>query len=215
MASSPSKTPCVRPEIPKISSSKRMRKQLETDCTLLRWQDLEVRKKINPSHSFDANYWLSAAAASDVSAKIHEVETKLAIQDWKEEEGSENGDMTAWWSTPEAHHLIEKVKAAVYEKKLYTQQAEKIQRGEPTRPAFQSMFTTSQIGLGAQKVKRSRTQQSNFRQNLIQAYGATITHPKKPKVITLLYDSATGRDFPRRYCRASIIQGSSADLCPS
>jgi hypothetical protein len=92
MASSSSKTPGVPPKIPKRRSSKRTRKQLETDYTFLRWQDLEARKKIKPSHSFDANYWLSAAAASDVSAKIHDVETKLAIQEWKEEDGGGNGD---------------------------------------------------------------------------------------------------------------------------
>jgi hypothetical protein len=195
MASSPSKTPGVPPEIPERSSSKRTRKQLEIDYTLLRQQDLEARKRIKPSHSFDANYWLSAAAASYVSAKIHEVETKLAIQNWKEEDDSENGDTMGWWSTPEAHHIIEKLKAAVYEKKLYKQQAEKIQRGGPMRRAFQAMFTTSQIGLAAGKAgvgKRTRSQQSKFRQNIIQAYSAAITNPRKPKVIINLYDNATG-----------------------
>ena len=209
MASSPSKTPGAPPKIPKRSSSKRTREQLETDYTLLRLQDLEARKKIKPSHSFDANYWLSAAAASDVSAKIHEVETKLAIQNWKEEDSSENGDTMRWWSTPEAHHLIEKLKAAVYEKKLYTQQAEKIQRGGPMRRAFQAMFTTSQIGIAAEKVgvgKRTRSQQSKFRQSIIRAYNAAITNRKKPKVIMNLYDNATGsRLVPSHVTAAHIV----------
>jgi hypothetical protein len=151
---------------------------------------------------------MSAAAASDISAKIHEVEAKLAIQEWKEEDGGGNGDTTGWWSTPEAHHLIEKLKAAVYEKKLYTQQAEKIQRGGPMRRAFQAMFTTSQIGLGAEKAgvgKRTRSQQSKFRQSIIRAYGAAITDPRKPKVITDLYDSATGMELVPSHITAAHI----------
>ena len=208
MASPSSKTPGVPPKIPKRSSSKRTRKQLEADYALLRYQDLEARKKIKLSHSFDANYWLSAAAASDVSAKIHEVETKFAIQKWKEEDGGGNGDVMGWWSTPEAHGLIEKLRAAIYEKELYMRQAEKIQRGGPVRRAFQAMFKTSQIGLGAQKAgvgKRTKTQQSKFRQNIIRADGAAITNPRKPKVITDLYDSATGRELVPSHVTAAHI----------
>jgi hypothetical protein len=42
---------------------------------------------------------------------VYKVETKLAIQKWKEEDGGGNRDTIGWLSTPEAHHLIEKLKA--------------------------------------------------------------------------------------------------------
>ncbi|KAH8668818.1 hypothetical protein BX600DRAFT_538842 [Xylariales sp. PMI_506] len=191
MAASPSKTPGTPVEIPKRTSRERGQKQPEFDHSLQYLQALQT---------LDANYWLSAAAVSDISVKIYEVETRRAFQQWKQDESNQDGEeMTGWWSTPEAHHLVEKFKAATYEKKLYTKQAERIQCGGPIRRAFQALFNTSQIGLGVQKAgigKRTRTQQSKFRQSLIAAYGAAISNPKKPKVVAAhVVPHSFGPDF--------------------
>ncbi|KAI1459141.1 hypothetical protein F4805DRAFT_102816 [Annulohypoxylon moriforme] len=59
------------------------------------------------------------------------------------------------------------------------------------------MFTTSQIGLGIGNAgvgKRSRSQQSKFKSDLMNFYEAATTAPKKPKVIISVHDSATGRE---------------------
>jgi hypothetical protein len=207
-SSSPSKTLGVPPTTPKRSPSKRTRAQLETEHRILRWQQEDARKKVKPSHSFDVEYWLSAAAVSEIWVQKFEVETKLAIQDWREADDAGDTDTSEWWSKPEAHHLVEKLKAATYEKRLYMQQAEKIQRGGPMRRAFQSMFTTSQIGLGDQKVgvgTRTKSQQSQFRQSLIQGYDASITDPRKPDRVNFLYAAATDTRFATDHIRAAHI----------
>lgn len=190
----------------KITMAWTTRQKLSADYNILRLQDLLARRAINPSQSPDASYWLSAAAAGVVAAKMHEAEIKLAIEEWKKQNDDRTGNTIEWWSTQEARYIVLKLQAAVYEKKLYMQQAEKIQRGGPGAP--QSMFTTSQVGLGVQKTdvgKRSKSQQSKFKQAITRAYDAAATDPKKPEVITELYDSATGNLLFPEHIRAAYI----------
>ncbi|KAI0843672.1 hypothetical protein F5Y06DRAFT_8842 [Hypoxylon sp. FL0890] len=183
----------VPPQIPKRTSSKRARESKEEEYARLRFKFDEARKKIKPSHSFDAKYWISAASASDISVKLHEAEMHLAIHKWKEED-IDNDNLT-WWTTPEAHRIIDRIKAAIFEKKQYQKQAERIERGGPVRRAFQTLFNTSQIGLGVSKAgmgKRTRNEQSKFKSDLISFYNAATTDPRKPKVVVTVHDSATG-----------------------
>ncbi|KAK4152645.1 hypothetical protein C8A00DRAFT_44300 [Chaetomidium leptoderma] len=164
------------PRIPPRTTSNMGRESLERDHALL--------------------YWASAAAACDASIHVFEAETKLAIRRWIDED--EGPDARSWWATQEARRIIEKIKAATYEKRLYSNQADQIERGGPIRRAFQAMFTTSQMGICADKVgmgPRTRSEQSKFKKQLITKYNAATTRPNKPKVIVSLHDSATGLDL--------------------
>ncbi|RYP62374.1 hypothetical protein DL769_007331 [Monosporascus sp. CRB-8-3] len=80
----------------------------------------------------------SAADASEISARLYETEMILAIEQWKEEDGGD--DTKGWRSTPKAHRIVDKMKAAHFEKMRYRQQAEKIERGGPLRHAYQALF---------------------------------------------------------------------------
>ncbi|KAH9993889.1 hypothetical protein F4779DRAFT_222149 [Xylariaceae sp. FL0662B] len=196
MASSSRKAPAsVPPQVPKRSSSKRGREEKEKEYEYLRFQVEDAKKKIKPSRSSDAKFWTSAAEASELSVKLHETEIHLSIQKWKEEDGG--NDTKDWWTTPEAHRIVDRVKASHYEKVQYQKQAEQIEQGGPLRRAFQELFTTSQIGLGISMVgvgKRTKSLQSKFKSNLISSYGAATTNPKKPKVVLSVHDSATGHE---------------------
>lgn len=204
-SSSPSKIP---PKIPTRTSSRKKtskneKKEPYSENSIEHLQFLEsqyetARKRIKPSHSLDANYWISASDASELSAKIYEVKTKRAIKQWREDESNEDGTAKGWWSTLQARELIDKLKAATYEKKMYKKQAEKIQQKSSLTHTFLALFNTSQLGLAIKDAgfgKRNRSAQSHFRQALISSYNAAITDPKKPKVIKRLYDTATGHEL--------------------
>ncbi|KAL7622555.1 hypothetical protein AAE478_008062 [Parahypoxylon ruwenzoriense] len=168
---------------------------MEKEHEFLRLKVEDARKKIKPSHSFDVKYWTAAADASEISVKLHETEIRLAIQKWKGED--DGGDIKRWWTTPEAHRLIDRMKASYYEKVRYRNQTAQLEQGGPLRRAFQAMFTTSQIGLGISKDgvgKRTKSQQSKFKSNLISFYDAATTCSEKPKVVLSVHDSATGRE---------------------
>ncbi|RYP74434.1 hypothetical protein DL769_004011 [Monosporascus sp. CRB-8-3] len=207
MASSSSKAPAGGPpQITARTSSERRIETLERECKILRLEAEDARKRIKPSHSFDAEYWTAAADASEISAKLYQKKMILSIQRWKEEDGGDGTE--GWWPTPEAHRIVDKIKAALLEQKRYKQQAEKIERGGPLRRAFQALFITSQIGLGVTKAgmgKRARSQQSRFKSDLIAFYDAAITHPKKPKVVIYLHDAATGRHLHKDMVRAAHL----------
>ncbi|KAI1215128.1 uncharacterized protein F4807DRAFT_21831 [Annulohypoxylon truncatum] len=162
----------------------------------LRYKAENARKKIKPSHSFDVKYWTAAADASNLSAQVHEMEMHLAIQRWKEEE---NGgcDAEEWWTTPEAHRFVDQLKAFNYEKHQYLNQVAQLEQGGARRHASQSMFTTSQIGLGVDTPgvgKRPRSEQSKFKSSLIDFYNAATMDTRNPKVIRSVHDSATGQE---------------------
>ncbi|RYO90316.1 hypothetical protein DL766_006912 [Monosporascus sp. MC13-8B] len=207
MAISSSKAPAGGPpKIPERTSSKRHQEELEEECQQLRIQVEVARRKIKPSHSFDAAYWTSAAEASEVSGRLYEKQMTLAIQQWKGEDDED--DTKGWWSTPEAHLFVDKMKAAQFEKLRYKQQAEKIKQGGSLRRAFNDLFTTSQIGLGVEKAgvgKRTRSQQSKFKSDLIEFYDAAKTHPKKPKIIVSVHDTSTGRWLPKHHVVAAHL----------
>ncbi|KAK3356331.1 hypothetical protein B0T25DRAFT_421131, partial [Lasiosphaeria hispida] len=94
------------------------------------------------------------------------------------------------------------------EKSIYTKQAERVNQGGPIRRAFQAMFTTSQLGICADKVgmgARKRSEQAKFKDDLIQFYGAATTKPNKPKVIISVHDTATGYEFLKPHVTAAHL----------
>ncbi|KAM7189038.1 hypothetical protein V8F20_010341 [Naviculisporaceae sp. PSN 640] len=204
-AAGPSGSGSGPPAIPKRTSSKRTRNDLEKEYHLLGLELEEAKKKVRPSTSFDAQYWTSAAAVCEVSAAHLRAETKLAVRDWIDK-GEEPA--SSWWATNEAHRIIEQIKAATLEKALYTKQAERIHQGGPIRRAFQAMFTTSQLGICAEKVgmgPRKRSEQARFKDNLIQFYGAATVQPNKPKVIVSVHDTATGCELLKSQVTAAHL----------
>lgn len=189
------------PLIPKRTSSKLARSDLQKDYKRLKL-DLELAKReVRPSTSFDACYWTSAAAVCEASVECLHAETKLAVRDWVD-----NGEPAAsWWATNEARRIIEQIKAATLEKSLYIKQAERVKQGGPIRRAFQAIFTTSQLGICVDKVgmgARKRSEQAKFKDDLIQFYGAATTKPNKPKVIISVHDTATGYEFVKSHITA-------------
>ncbi|KAI0152697.1 hypothetical protein GGR57DRAFT_513596 [Xylariaceae sp. FL1272] len=204
---SPSKQPeGIPPPIPPRTSSKRKSENTENDCVVLRKEVEDARKRIRPSHSFDIDYWQSAASASQISFRLYETEGKLAREKWAEDD--DTNDPKAWWATPEAHQIVDKMKAAHHEKVLYQRQAQRIEQGGPIRRAFQTLFNTSQIGLGVDKAgmgKRTRSQQSKFKAFLVKFYAAATTNPKKPKVIDTVHDTSTGQEELQRNVRAAHL----------
>ncbi|KAK3356873.1 hypothetical protein B0T25DRAFT_140846 [Lasiosphaeria hispida] len=190
-----SATPSGPPQIPQRTSSKRSRREVEKEYAFLKSELDEAKKKVRPSTSFDASYWISAAVACDALTECLHAETKLAVRNWVE---NGEGSAASWWATQEARRIIEQIKAATLEKSLYTKQAEKIKQGGPMRRSFQALFMTSQIGICAEKVgmgSRTRSEQSKFKDDLIQFYGAAMAKPNKPKVIVSIHDSASGHDL--------------------
>jgi hypothetical protein len=141
--------------IPKRTSSKRGREDLEIEYGRLGAELEKAKKQVRPSTSFDARYWTSAAAVCEVSVAHLHAETKLAIRDWVD--GGER--RASWWATKEARRIIEQKKAAALEKGLYTKQAERIKQGGPVGRAFQAMFTTSQLGICAEKSWNGSTEE--------------------------------------------------------
>ncbi|XDG09952.1 hypothetical protein ABKA04_009567 [Annulohypoxylon sp. FPYF3050] len=209
MASSSAQAPVSAPaQIPTRTSSGRGREMAvkEEEYETLRLKVEAARKKIKPSHSFDAKFWESAAEASELSVKLYEAEMHLSITKWKEDEKS--NDSKGWWATPEAHRIVDRVKASHYEKVKYRNQAAQLEKGGPIRRAFQAMFTTSPMGLGignAGAGKRSKSEQSKFKCNLIEHYDAATKHPKKPKIVLFVHDTATGMDLPKSQVTASHL----------
>lgn len=193
------------PDIPKRLSSKRARTDLLIEYNHLGVEFEKAKKQVRPSTSFDARYWTSAAAACEASVAHLRAETKLAVRDWVD---SGEGPAASWWATSEARRIIEQIKAATLEKALYTKQAERINQGGPIRRAFQAMFTTSQLGICADKVgigPRKRLEQAKFKDDLIQFYNAATTRPNKPKVIISVHDTATGYEFPKQHITAAHL----------
>ncbi|KAK0703032.1 hypothetical protein B0T26DRAFT_838826 [Lasiosphaeria miniovina] len=177
------------------TSSKRARTDLLKDYERLGLDLVLSRKEVRPSTSFDAQYWTSAAATCDASVAYLHAETELAIRDWVD--GGE-GPAASWWETTEARRIIEEIKASTLEKTLYTKQAETVKQSSPIRRAFQAMFSTSQLSICADKVSigaRKRSEQSKFKDDLIQFYRAATTKRNKPKIIVTVHDSATGYEF--------------------
>ncbi|KAK3363898.1 hypothetical protein B0T25DRAFT_528701, partial [Lasiosphaeria hispida] len=177
-ASGPSGSGSGPPAIPKRTLSKRVRIDLEKEYHYLSFELEEARKKVQPSTSFDAQYWTSAAHLR--------AETNIAVREWVDKG---EGPAASWWATTEARRIIEQIKAATLERSLYTRQAERIQQGGPIRRAFQAMFTTSQLGICVDKVDigpRKRCEQARFKDDLIQFYGAATMWPNKPTVILSL-----------------------------
>ncbi|RYP73584.1 hypothetical protein DL770_007744 [Monosporascus sp. CRB-9-2] len=130
----------------------------------------------------------------------------VALHQLQGENGSES--TTEWWSTPEAHRILEKIKAAHFEKIRYKEQAQKIERGSPLSRDSQALFTASQIGLGFKNAgigKRSRGEQSGFRNNLIAAYGAAREHPRRSNMILSVHDTDTGRELVKTAVRAAHL----------
>ncbi|KAI1770240.1 hypothetical protein F4818DRAFT_455858 [Hypoxylon cercidicola] len=193
----PGSTPA---QILAMTTKKRGREEIEKEYDYWRLKAEEAKKKIKPSASFDAAYWTAAAQASDYSHKMHEQKLHLALLDYREtelEEGNARGTK-AWWTTPEAHKLVDQLKASNYERVRYHKQADQIRRGGPLRRSIQILFNTSKIGLGLDNIgvgKRSRSEQSKFKTSLIDYYDAAITDPKRPKKILYIHDTATGHDF--------------------
>ncbi|KAI1762422.1 hypothetical protein GGR53DRAFT_501450 [Hypoxylon sp. FL1150] len=183
-----------------MTTTKRNRAEIEKEIVYWRAKAEEAKRKIKPSASFDVAYWTAAAQASDYSHRMHEQKVRLALLDYKETEpkGGNASDTKAWWTTPEAHRLVDQLKASDYERVRYRRQADQIQRGGPLRRGFQVLFNTSKIGLGLDNIgvgKRSRSEQSKFKTSLIDYYDAAITDPKKPKKILYIHDTATGHDL--------------------
>ncbi|KAI2627631.1 hypothetical protein GGR54DRAFT_652465 [Hypoxylon sp. NC1633] len=182
-----------------MMTGKRAREEIEREYDYWRLKAEEAKKKIKPSSSFDAAYWEAAAQASDYSHRMHEQKVHLALLDYREtelEEGNACGTK-AWWTTPEAHRLVDQLKASNYERVRYRKQADQIQQGAPLRRGFQILFNTSKTGLGLDigVGKRSRSEQSKFKTSLIDYYDAAITDQKKPNTILYIHDTATGHDF--------------------
>ncbi|KAK0708263.1 hypothetical protein B0H67DRAFT_648348 [Lasiosphaeris hirsuta] len=127
--------------IPKRTSSKRARKDLQNDYKHLQL-DLELAKReVRPSTSFDARYWTSAAAACEASVECLHAETKLAVRDWVE---NGEGPAASWWATNEARRIIEQIKAATLEKSLYIKQAPKAIIDEDTESLDKIIVLKSQ-----------------------------------------------------------------------
>jgi hypothetical protein len=193
------------PEIPKRTTSKRAITDLLIEYHHLAVELEEAKKRVRPSTRFDARYWTSAAAVCEASAAHLRAETKLAVRDWV---GKGEGPAASWWATTEARRIIEQIKAATLERSLYTRQAERVQQGGSIRRAFQAMFTTSQLGICAEKVgmgSRKRSEQARFKDDLIQFYGAATMRPNKPKVIMSVHDTATGLEFPKQHITAAHL----------
>ncbi|KAI1261896.1 hypothetical protein F5Y18DRAFT_419261 [Xylariaceae sp. FL1019] len=193
-------TPGISPQVPTRTSSKRRSEITDNEYRMLHFKAEEARKKIKPSHSFDANYWLSAASASQISFKLYETEGRLSREKWAGDDDS--NDPKDWWATPEAHQIVDKMKAAHHEK------------GGHIRRAFQTLFNTSQIGLGVDKAgmgKRTRSEQSKFKASLIKFYDAASTNPKKPKVIMSIHDTSTGQEEKKDLIRAAHLVPHSFD----
>ncbi|KAI1178547.1 hypothetical protein F4777DRAFT_575789 [Nemania sp. FL0916] len=96
------------------SPSKKTLEELEQQHRHLCCDVQEAKQKIKPSHSFDVRYWTSAAEASAMTEKIYYADVKLSIRRWQEETNEPN--TIGWWNTPEAHLVMDKVKAAYFEK---------------------------------------------------------------------------------------------------
>jgi hypothetical protein len=202
-------------EIPKRTSSKRGREELEKELAR-RELDLELaRKKVRPSLSFDAPYWTLAAEASTAAVEHLLAQKKLAVRNFADSDEAAAG--ASWWSTMEARRIIEQLKAATYEKRLYTKQAEKVEQGGPVRRALLAMFTTSKLGIGAEKIgfgKRKQSEQARFKDSLIQFYDAGTPKYNKPKVIASVHDTATGHELVKSNIRAAhlVPYGLGADV---
>ncbi|XXH02512.1 hypothetical protein Hte_008888 [Hypoxylon texense] len=131
---------------------------------------------------------------------MYEQKVHLTLVDYRETELGEGNacDTKAWWTTPEAHRLVDQLKASNYERVQYRKQADQIQQGGLLRRGFQVLFNTSKIGLGLDNMgvrKRSRSEQSKFKTSLIDYYDAAITDQKRPKKILYIHDTATGDDL--------------------
>ncbi|KAI1445269.1 hypothetical protein F5Y02DRAFT_427011 [Annulohypoxylon stygium] len=195
MASSSAQAPA---QIPTRTSSKRGREMdvKEEEYETLRLKVEAARKKIKPSYSFDAKFWASVAEVSELSVKLYEAEMHLSITKWKEDE--ESNDARGWWATPEAHRIVDRVKASHYKKVKYRNQAAQLEKGSPIIPM--------RLGIGNTGTrKRSKSEQSKFKCNLIEHYDAATKHPKKPKIVLFVHDTATGMDLPKSQLTASHL----------
>lgn len=181
---------------------------------------------MKPTHTLDANYWISAANVSHLSIQLYVAQqrefTWEGVKDKKDEEMEDDED---WWRTTDARRIIDATKAAVFEAKLYGELANEakivyeslpetvrtIKRDRlPGSRAFETLFTTSLLGTGADKVAvgfRSKEERQRFRKDLINFYDAEHRKPKNPKELrtSWLFDNATGIYFNKYLIRAAPI----------
>ncbi|KAH8594429.1 hypothetical protein B0O99DRAFT_687661 [Bisporella sp. PMI_857] len=191
------------PAIPERKSSKRATIDLEKDFVFLKSQAEDARKKIKPSHSFDSSYWTTAASAMNLRVEACIAETKLAARCSQENSDSSASD---WWKTDEAREIVDRMKAATFEKKIYEKQAERIKSGGSIRRCFVALFTTSQIGIGALQTgtgHRPRLEQARFKKGLFAAYDGARGSGKQKA--TLLWDIGTGRWLRKDLVRAAHL----------
>ncbi|KAI1455515.1 hypothetical protein F4805DRAFT_435782 [Annulohypoxylon moriforme] len=167
------------------------RDAMERDCHVLRLEVEVARRKINPSHHFDAKYWAEAAEVCEILVRLHEAKMNLAEQEWKEEE--EDDDTEMWWTTSHAHRIIDRVKASRYEREYCQKQA-----------LLNTSRTSLDIGIaGAGKLTES--EQSKFEQSLIHFYNAAVPSIKSKVFNNIVYDSATGQNQRKHVVTAAQL----------
>jgi flagellar biosynthesis regulator FlaF len=109
-----------------------------------------------------------------------------------------------WRATREASRIAGQIQATAFEKKLYQKLAEEImQQQERCSKSLQALFATSQLDLCASKVRigpRKKSEREEFKESLIQFYGADIPGPYKPPITGWLHDSATGDGYLQLGC---------------
>lgn len=145
---------------------------------ILKKRKVEIETKIKNTKqnwkahaSFDIAFWTQAMQIEELELKSSELKRKISICQ------SDTGELD-WSKTVEAQRIMEQIKASEQCKRIYQRRVHELEQGSHARSfraAFMNLFTTSKIGLGIQTTgagKRSSTDQSNFRQKLIQAYEA-------------------------------------------
>src|SRR5690606_27492149 len=126
------------PEISERTPSKDRIRKLEREREIREYDFIKARKGIRPSHPFDLSYWHTAATASGCGVQLYEVELELAIA--KFQDRFVGAAPISFWSTREAHVILDKLQAATLEKRLYQEQAIKVEKGGTVRQAIVAMF---------------------------------------------------------------------------
>ncbi|KAI0165372.1 hypothetical protein GGR52DRAFT_575464 [Hypoxylon sp. FL1284] len=138
---------------------------------------------------------------------MHEQKVRLALLDYTETELEEGSacDTEAWWATPEAHRLVDQLSASDYERVRYRKQADQVQRLAFGR-GIEVLFDASKIG---RALNNTGVEKSEFKTSLIDYYDAAIMNHKKPKAISFIHDTATGRDLEKSVITAVHLVPSS------
>ncbi|OJJ45725.1 hypothetical protein ASPZODRAFT_152732 [Penicilliopsis zonata CBS 506.65] len=135
----------------------------------LDWESQRARKKLRAHGSFNAAFWTAAAEVETIILSRTRVMSEISLAEF-------DGQPSAWQQTEGARNLFKRIRAQQHRVVSFQKQASKLTRPgrRSLREFFMNLFMSSHMGLGIKTDMgpRDSSEQSNFRDRLLQDYNS-------------------------------------------